>query len=744
MKTLRACYEILRDIMGNSIEEYESVELVEHYRQHWKPSKTRVILLAESHVFTSDTDRLIPIPRLNALPGYPTQYAKFVYCLGYGEKQLTRSATHPKHDGTPQFWKIFYSCDNHVQSTADFAPILKKTDSKQRLSNKIELLLRLRDKGIWLVDASVAALYNNGTKPSFRIISSVIRKSWEHYTKDVVLNADPQHIICIGRTVAGILSDDIKKLKVPFTVLDAPGAYLSSEKHTKNLRQYISICCGDMKAKKSGSDLRMGGHTITKPFQNCYWVIPGKFLAGEYPGSLNENDVKKRIQSLTCCGITHIVDLTGAADNLERYHHLLARENGVSYSQLSLPDYSVPSSKDDTIRVLNTIDKALQTGKTVYLHCWGGIGRTGMIVGCWFARHGRRGRSALIHLKHRWMDFAKSVYKNTPETKEQESYILNWSEASPDIQQSKYLGSMMGLAVGDALGTTVEFSPPGTFEAVTDIVGGGPFNLKKGQWTDDTSMALCLADSLLKCGGFDAYDQMSRYLRWREHGYLSSTGTCFDIGGTTAEAISFFKHTGTAYAGPSNPNAAGNGSLMRLAPVPLFYAFDPKRAILMSAESSRTTHGARTCIDACRYFAALITGAIQGASKEELLSPRYSPVPGIWEKEPLCSEIDEIACGSFKAKSPPDIIGSGYVVKSLEAALWAFYTSGNFRDGCLSAVNLGNDADTTGAIYGQLAGAFYGIDGIPSDWWQCLAHMELIHTFALGLYGRAFGEARTE
>ncbi len=166
----------------------------------------------------------------------------------------------------------------------------------------------------------------------------------------------------------------------------------------------------------------------------------------------------------------------------------------------------------------------------------------------------------------------------------------------------------------------------------------------------------------------------------------------------------------------------------------LFYASDPESAISMSAESSRTTHGAVTCLDACRYFGGLIVGAVQGDSKEKLLAKRYAPVDGIWDRVPLCAEIDEIACGSFKWKEPPEIVGSGYVVQSLEAALWAFHKSSTFEDGCLLAVNIGNDADTTGAIYGQLAGAYYGVEGIRSDWRECLAHLDLISRLAESLY----------
>ena len=295
---------------------------------------------------------------------------------------------------------------------------------------------------------------------------------------------------------------------------------------------------------------------------------------------------------------------------------------------------------------------------------------------------------------------------------------------------SRYEGCLLGLTAGDALGTTVEFQPPGSFAPLTDIVGGGPFGLKKGQWTDDTSMALCLAESLLQVGGMDARDQMERYTRWWKDGYLSSTGSCFDIGNTVSDALRRFIRTDNPVAGSASPDAAGNGSLMRLAPVPLFFAADPARAVAMSAESSLTTHGAAACVDACRYFGGLIVGAIRGEAKETLLSPHYAPVSGLWERSPLCAEIDAIAAGSFKRKEPPAIIGSGYVVRSLEAALWAFHRSSSFEEGCLLAVNLGNDADTTGAIYGQLAGAFYGVDAVPAPWRACLAQVALIQQLA--------------
>ena len=302
---------------------------------------------------------------------------------------------------------------------------------------------------------------------------------------------------------------------------------------------------------------------------------------------------------------------------------------------------------------------------------------------------------------------------------------------------ARYCGCLLGLATGDAVGTTVEFKSPGTFEPVRDMVGGGPFHLAAGEWTDDTSMALCLAESLTLSGGFDARDQMQRYVRWWREGHLSSNGRCFDIGGTVSGALRRFLDTGEPYAGSTDPRAAGNGNLMRLAPAPLYFAADPQLAVAMSGESSRTTHGAATCVDACRYFGGLLVGAVRGESKEKLLSPGYAPAEGLWDGEPLCAEIEEIASGSFKCREPPEIVGSGYVVKALEAALWAFFKADDFEEGCLLAVNLGDDADTTAAIYGQLAGAYYGFAGIPRHWRGRLAKGKLILKFAEELHSAA-------
>lgn len=313
---------------------------------------------------------------------------------------------------------------------------------------------------------------------------------------------------------------------------------------------------------------------------------------------------------------------------------------------------------------------------------------------------------------------------------------------------ARYQGCLLGLAVGDAVGTSVEFCPPNTFPPVTDMVGGGVFQLQAGQWTDDTSMALCLAESLLSQQRFDPLDQLQRYLRWYQHGYLSSTGRCFDIGNTVLNALSQFQRTGEPYCGSTDPRSAGNGSLMRLAPIPLFYAPHPELALKYAADSSATTHAAAEAVSACQYFCGLIVGALNGVDKVTLLQDMYTPVANTWQHTPLAPAVLAIAQGSYRHKQAPSpknskqltanvVRGSGYVVHTLEAVLWAFYHTDSFRDGLLKVVNLGEDADTTGAIYGQLAGAYYGVEQIPTTWLTRLCQRDMISEFAEGLYRAA-------
>jgi ADP-ribosyl-[dinitrogen reductase] hydrolase len=300
-------------------------------------------------------------------------------------------------------------------------------------------------------------------------------------------------------------------------------------------------------------------------------------------------------------------------------------------------------------------------------------------------------------------------------------------QARHDSTRDRAIGAFVGLAVGDAIGTTLEFSRRDSRPPLIDMVGGGPFRLQAGQWTDDTSMALCLADSLLACGALDQRDLMQRFIRWWRYGENSCTGDCFDIGGTTRDALARFEDNGDPIAGSVDPHAAGNGSLMRLAPISIFFWADPVAAENAARRQSATTHGARAAMDACGYFSTLLIEAIRGAGKKDALRRRSLG---------LNSEISAIATGSWERKERDQIGSSGYVVHTLEAALWAVAQAEDFKSAVLLAANLGDDADTVAAVTGQLAGAIWGVASIPKPWRDRLAWSEHIEGLAASLFER--------
>lgn len=295
---------------------------------------------------------------------------------------------------------------------------------------------------------------------------------------------------------------------------------------------------------------------------------------------------------------------------------------------------------------------------------------------------------------------------------------------------NRFKGCLLGLACGDAVGTTLEFSTRGNFIPITDMIGGGPFRLQPGQWTDDTSMALCLAMSLLERKCFDPIDQMNRYCKWYQYGYNSSTGTCFDIGLTISKSLQDFMATKNPFSGPVSPRTAGNGGIMRLAPIPMYFFNDEDSAVFFSGESNRTTHGADETIQCARLFGKMLRMALNGQTKEDILFKNGY--------KSLLFNVQDLAEGRYVNKPIYDIKGTGYVMQSLEAALWCFANTTNFRDAILIAANLGDDADTTAAIVGQIAGAHYGVDDIPTNWLNLLTKSREIEQLAVDLFEQRF------
>nr|WP_137830562.1 ADP-ribosylglycohydrolase family protein [Methylobacterium sp. L1A1] len=405
--------------------------------------------------------------------------------------------------------------------------------------------------------------------------------------------------------------------------------------------------------------------------------------------------------------------------------------HGIDWLHLPIPDVSTPTDEFEAawMTVGEGVRSRLRNGLNVLVHCKGGLGRAGTIAARLLVELGANPEKAIQRVRE--------ARPGAIETVEQERHVHciqpipeRLPSTTLDAIRDRALGALFGLAVGDAIGTTVEFRQRGSFDPITDMVGGGPFNLKAGEWTDDTSMALCLADSLIAHDGLNERDLLERFCRWFRDGENSVRGHCFDIGNVTATALTRFEQTGDIHAGPTDRMTAGNGSLMRLSPVALRYWNDPDRLRDAARRQSYTTHGAHEAVDACEAFSTILTAAIQGKPLTDVLSPSYD--------HPLCDGVGAIINGSWKGKHRDDIRSSGYVLHSLEAALWCVGSSGSFSEAVLKAVNLGDDADTTAAITGQLAGAFYGLSGIPERWRQMLAWNDRIE----GLGDRLFTESQ--
>lgn len=288
------------------------------------------------------------------------------------------------------------------------------------------------------------------------------------------------------------------------------------------------------------------------------------------------------------------------------------------------------------------------------------------------------------------------------------------------VDEDRAFGALLGLAVGDALGAALEFTRRDSRPKVVDLVGGGPFGLKPGEWTDDTSMALCLADSLIELKEFSGKDVIDRFVCWWQHGENSVNGRCFDIGIKTREALDRYVRTGQVWGSRLVENdRAGNGSLMRLAPAAIFAAPDAVESAKLAVQQSGLTHSSRVVSDACDMFATMLVEAMTGSSKEKVLEFRQFS----GHQHPA---IVEIARGVWMDKERDDISSSGYVVSTLEAAIWCVWKSSSFEEALILAANLGEDSDTVAAVTGQLAGALWGRSAIPPRWLEKLAWRGII------------------
>ncbi len=294
---------------------------------------------------------------------------------------------------------------------------------------------------------------------------------------------------------------------------------------------------------------------------------------------------------------------------------------------------------------------------------------------------------------------------------------------------NKAKGSLYGLYIGDALGAPLEFQNMDGIDGITDYVDGGVHSVKRGQFTDDTSMTLALMDSLVTAGGFDHRDQMERYVKWQRDGEYSSKGFCFDIGITTTRALLKFRQIGDPIAGGTEYQNSGNGSLMRLAPIPLLYHKDGlEEMIKMSCESSVTTHGSKIVLDSLAYFVIAYNKILNGEKdKSKIIKAKDSDMIRFGINDPcVVEDIHEVDFDELKRY---DLKPTGFVVDSIVCAMWCLRHTNTFEEAVLKAVNLGGDSDTIGAITGQLAGAYYGFDAIPDHLVKGLSNQDMLKQY---------------
>jgi hypothetical protein len=457
----------------------------------------------------------------------------------------------------------------------------------------------------------------------------------------------------------------------------------------------------------------------------AFWVEEGRLLAGDHPAGANPSQLRVRLAKLLAAGINSFIDLTMPGECVN-YVPLLAA--GIRYQRIELVDHQVPSDAALMTQVLIALQRELDEGRRVYLHCRAGIGRTGMAIGCHLVERGQRGRQALETLNQLWRQHVPpNHWRHLPETEAQDAFIIRWqpsgqtvelptldTETAPAAQavpdrtakpgapvvpmrrsalrslplplRARARAALLGLAIGDALTAKT-------------------LGLPKGQTSDDTAMAVCVVESLVHCRGeFEVRDQIGRFQAWLAEGPAAGARPA------VRKAIALASWRRAALTGSHDPQQSSPEALSRCAPAAICFHEDQALAIAAAADIARLTHQAPLVVDSCRLFTAMVHEAVQGKPREAVLG-----LAARWPAAPLKHELSALAASWAHAPDAAQPRTDG-ILSVLDLVVRAVARATDFRSGLVEVIRQGVEIDVAAAAYGQLAGALFSMEGIPAEW----------------------------
>ncbi|MBL8264932.1 ADP-ribosylglycohydrolase family protein [Steroidobacter sp.] len=463
--------------------------------------------------------------------------------------------------------------------------------------------------------------------------------------------------------------------------------------------------------------------TSPVPLPNSYWVRPSQLLAGEYPGSMSRSEATERVQKLLHAGVNSFIDLTEEGE-LPAYEPLLAElsEQHIRYRRTSILDHGLPDSPADMSRILDLIDSELAAGRCIYIHCRAGIGRTGTTVGCHLVRSGLSGEAALDRLQDLWQQCGRSRrWPTIPETDEQVQFVRLWRESAAvpegnaDVL-SRYEASLVGLAIGDALGSLVANSH---FDAATLVAGGSLRDAGTFVTGASTAMTRALAESLLLKGVNDSEDQMQRYLSWTQS--VGNIGVPPEV----RRALAGWQWSRKKLAGSHDPANLDPHSLPRTLAVAMFLRADAQTAIDAAVEASRTTQQSPVVLDLCRVWTALFVDAYDGVNKQTLLSLN-GPAMQLVRQRQLKPQVKQLleSRGSRPCTDAHDALSVTCV------ALDGFAAGKTLHDVAIRVLTSSRAAPSAAALAGALCGAYHGSHAITPELQRQLPEEALLRSLA--------------